>query len=503
MQIDRENSTLIIKDDGLGMSEDEFQDKFLKIGYSKRKDGETLSKKKRPFIGRKGIGKLALLSCAEKISISTKTENSSYIGGVIDNSGLDNAIKDDLTPQEYLLEKLNKKILNKFEEKHQKGTIIYFEGIKGGIRNREEYLRKLIALYFRFSLLDASFNIYLNDKPIEIDELDELANNTQFVWKINEINDPYLSKKISEDNNVKRVKKLSSEIKIKGFIASVMKPSNLTIRGTGEKTSIDLFVNGRLREKDILKHISPTSIVASYLYGQIHFDDLDDDTDRFTSSREGIISDDPEFKNFLEKMKSIIKTIPMDWDIWRNELNQDGDTENKRITRKERKSRELFNAISRDFIPPKKARNKEKVATWVNNLGDDAQFNFASYGECFIAENLLRNYINDRRLRLSSKAEKDIEKYKEKEAENKNKANISIELRRNRNSDLSYLSMDGLANLIEKVDPITEAGLSRDAKEYKPIRDALAHTALLTESAKNRLNATYDNIKERVKTLID
>src|SRR6267378_4562359 len=49
-----------IKDDGDGMTANDFQNKFLKIGYSKRKSGKTRSDDGRPFIGRKGIGKLAL-----------------------------------------------------------------------------------------------------------------------------------------------------------------------------------------------------------------------------------------------------------------------------------------------------------------------------------------------------------------------------------------------------------------------------------------------------------
>src|SRR5437867_5219720 len=63
-----------IKDDGTGMTADDFQNKFLKIGYSKRKDGGSHSQKGRPFIGRKGIGKLALLSCAERVSVISKTK---------------------------------------------------------------------------------------------------------------------------------------------------------------------------------------------------------------------------------------------------------------------------------------------------------------------------------------------------------------------------------------------------------------------------------------------
>lgn len=90
--INRDANNLIIKDDGVGMDADEFQNKFLKIGYSKRKNGNNMSPNGRPYIGRKGIGKLALLSCSEKIHIISKKINTDYIGAVIDNTQIDNDI---------------------------------------------------------------------------------------------------------------------------------------------------------------------------------------------------------------------------------------------------------------------------------------------------------------------------------------------------------------------------------------------------------------------------
>ena len=84
------------------------QNKFLKIGYSKRKDNATSTASGRPFIGRKGIGKLALLSCAKRITVLTKTANTDLVGGVIDNSGLDKAIKDDVSANEQFLAKRKK-----------------------------------------------------------------------------------------------------------------------------------------------------------------------------------------------------------------------------------------------------------------------------------------------------------------------------------------------------------------------------------------------------------
>jgi hypothetical protein len=498
--IDKANNSLIIKDDGNGMDKADFQDKFLKIGYSKRKSGSK-STKGRPYIGRKGIGKLALLSCAERISVLTKTDKSTYVGGVIDNSGLDKAIKNDLTPDQYQLDKVDEKFFEIYTQDHKHGTILYFENINDGIKNSIDHLKKLIALDFRFSLLDNTFNIFLNDDLVTLDDLNDLANDTQFAWNINDLKDPYLEK-LASSQKLYKTTPLTAEVAIKGFIASVEKPSQLKIKSTDEKVTIDLFVNGRLREKDILKHIPSTRVVESYLYGQIHFDELDDEEDRFASSREGIVADDPKYKAMLERLKEIIAIIMSNWDLLRNEVRDDGDPDNTRYSKRERKSRELFNIVSKDYSLPQKSESRGKVDGWVDDLADDAQFNFSSYAECFISENLVRKYIEEKNISMSKEAASERDRLKKIESDNKNKGNISIDIRQS-SSDLSYLSMDYLANLVDKAkDPIKEARLSRDANEYKPIRDALAHTALLTDAAKNKLTTVYENIKGRIRTLL-
>lgn len=500
--IDRDKGMLIIEDDGHGMTEDDFQNKFLKIGYSKRKNNVSATENGRPFIGRKGIGKLALLSCAKRITILTKTVNTDLVGGIIDNSGLDEAIKDDVSTNEYKLGIPDAFIVDRFGKDMVSGTIILFEEINDGIRNRIQYIRKLVALYFRFSLLDPSFHIFLNGSQITLDELTDLINGTQFLWKINNPNDPYISEKLQICETLKKQKDLQAGIDaISGFIASVERPSMLKIRESEEKVSIDLYVNGRLREKDILKHIPTTRIVESYLYGQIHYNALDDENDRFTSSREGVVSDDPKFVAFLKEIEELLRTIIDDWDKWRTELNQDGDSENKRISRKERKSKELFNAVVDDFIPPKtNPSSRQKVEQWVYDLGRDAEFNFTSYGECFVAENLLRKYIDDKNIPYKDFLTREIEQRKESERRNKEAANICIDIRQN-NSDLSYASMSNLAKNVDNSGTATT--VVQDAKEFKPIRDALAHTSLLTNEAKSKLTSVFNNIKARIIQLLN
>src|SRR2546422_392032 len=127
--LDHDRNGFWIKDDGLGMTANDFQNKFLKIGYTKRRGGRSRSKKGRPFIGRKGIGKLALLSCAERISTISKAKGGVYAGGVIENPKLDEAITDDLTPQEYPLAPVNMAAFAKHTEGHRHGTIIRFENL--------------------------------------------------------------------------------------------------------------------------------------------------------------------------------------------------------------------------------------------------------------------------------------------------------------------------------------------------------------------------------------
>jgi hypothetical protein len=506
--INKTNNSFFIKDDGVGMTSDDFQYKFLKIGYSKRKDGGVSSPKGRPYIGRKGIGKLALLSCAEKITVISKTNSSDYIGGVIDNTGLDKAITEDLAPEKYQLGAWDDAIFKPFTAGHKHGTIIYFEGIKDGIKSSLDFLKKIVALYFRFSLLDKSFNIYIDGTKITHDALDDLAEKTEFLWKINDHEDPYvksLEKRFAKEKDEHEQEKIVLKgLKTKGFVASVERPRDLKIMTTEERIGIDLFVNGRLRERDILKHIPTSRVAENYLYGQIHFDELNDGDDRFTSSREGVVADDPEYKKFLEAIrKNVILKIVDDWDKWRIAHRKDGDTENERMAPRDRKSMELYNAVSKDYSIPGKSKHKKKVDTWVNDLADDAQYNFSSYAECFISENLIRNYIDEKKIVLSDVAKAEVAKWKKAETESKNKGNISITIRKN-GGDLSYLSMDGLAYLVDKHDANKPPApsLARDANEYKPMRDSLAHTALLTDAAKKKLTSVYENIKGRLITLL-
>lgn len=502
--IDKDKNYFSIQDDGIGMTAEDFQGKFLKVGYSKRKNGCCKSQLKRPFIGRKGIGKLALLSCADRIHVVSKTLQTNAIGGIIDNAQLDAAISED-NDQYSLSEIPAMEMLTVSFEKKQ-GTYIYFENMKQGITHNIEYLRKIIALYFRFSILDSNFNIYINGKIISNEDLSDLISKTQFVWDINSTpKDTYLEKvkEIAKSKDKGQVSELSFKMdngdEINGFVISVEKPADLKIKDTDDTVTVDLFVNGRLREKDILKHIRTRRVPESYLYGQINYNALDEGEDRFTSSRESIKAEDPKFQEFLKKFKSLLHVIMNQWDEFRVEKREDGDPDNtSKITKKERRARELYNETSKEY-KDKTSSIKDEVSSWLDDLEKEAQFNFPSYSECFISENLIRKFIDYKKKPLTKEALASINEYRKREKNNKDKAGLSITIRK-KDDDKNYLDMDNLANMVDKGSELYQ--LSHKAKIYKPTRDAVMHTALISDEAKRVLTTVLDEIKARIRNIL-
>lgn len=151
INIDRGNQEMTIRDDGIGMTHDDIQNKFLKIGYSKRKDGTTRTRRGRPYIGAKGIGKLALLSCADSVTVVSKTAGGASSGCVIDNSEIDQAIDEDKSGQEVTLPDPHEDDLHILDAQDH-GTAIFFSKVRMS-NSKNEFLRKALALFFRFSLV--------------------------------------------------------------------------------------------------------------------------------------------------------------------------------------------------------------------------------------------------------------------------------------------------------------------------------------------------------------
>ena len=504
INVSDDRSAFVIRDDGIGMNSDDFQDKFLKIGYSKRSQGLSKTLANRPFIGAKGIGKLALLSVSDQLTILSRTRSTPYIGGVINNQSLDEAITKDLTPEMYALEVLGTDTINHYSDGHEHGTILVFENTKERIRHSPTYLRKLLALSFRFSLLDSNFRLFVNNEQVTYDDLKLLIKNTEFIWVVNEHEDPFIERL----KNLKGPRSdLSTPHEISGFLATVNVPSSLKIDGTDERVSVDLFVNGRMRERNIVRRVPTQRVVESYLYGQIHFNALDDGSqDPFTSSREGILEDDENFKTLLKYLEEdLLTTVVQDWTRLRKERGKLGSEEDVTITTRQQAITSAVHETVEEYLQDDDESRFPEIIRWQNELLTEGEYNVDSYLNCFVAENLLRSYIEEHQLPVMQRLREKAIDFKKKEDQHKTEANINLEIRK-RNLDSDRLDMDDLVSIVEQTTVVPQSrkqqSMKFDSLIYRPLRNVVCHTGLLTVDAKEQLRIVIKNIGARLNTLI-
>lgn len=87
----RKKNLLILRDDGLGMTREEFEERWLTIGTdSKLVDDDSIgmpdvdiTKKARPIMGEKGIGRLAIASIGPQVLVVTRSCRNGMLGNVV------------------------------------------------------------------------------------------------------------------------------------------------------------------------------------------------------------------------------------------------------------------------------------------------------------------------------------------------------------------------------------------------------------------------------------
>lgn len=87
----RKRNLLILRDDGIGMTKEEFEERWLTIGTdSKLIDEDSIdmpavdkSKASRPIMGEKGIGRLAIASIGPQVLVITRSRKNGHIGNVV------------------------------------------------------------------------------------------------------------------------------------------------------------------------------------------------------------------------------------------------------------------------------------------------------------------------------------------------------------------------------------------------------------------------------------
>lgn len=325
--LDPENDKIVVEDDGHGMQRDDVQNKFLAVGYNRRtrENNKDMSHSgKRRVMGRKGIGKLAMFSLANVITLVTKAKDGEAVAFTIDVNDILKQAQSVTTAADYPVTVID--VPADFNMPH--GTRIELTQLNNHINKTVDFLRPRLAR--RFGVFSDTFQVEVNGHRVTRNDAG-YYDSLQFLWYFDEDTrskvEPLATALASYNNGSGTSQKCvqlanaqlagDANLCVGGFIASVDKPSKLG-KGDESLNRLCVFANERLFQEDILPELGDARYFNSYLVGEIHADFLDnDEQDRATASREAIRKDDERFQALRVHLRTVFAGIRDQWDEWR------------------------------------------------------------------------------------------------------------------------------------------------------------------------------------------
>ena len=311
INVDLDNDTISVVDDGIGMDQTAINEHYLRVGYRRRAEGET-SPGGRLVMGRKGIGKLSLMSIADVIEVQSKAQDSDPVALRISVKELRTAMESGQA--EYAPEPLSV-TGDEFHEGH--GTRIVITSLKRK-RLREvdpASLRRRLAR--RFSVIGSDeFKVMVNGKEVTSKDREDLKF-VEYLWKFSDTG--------IDTSRCQRLKNAAVEVparddgwpedwSVRGWIGTVDRPKSLATP-EGNLNSIVVLARGRLVQEDVLPRISGAEVYTKYVTGQVEADFLDDTSqvDIVTSNRQALIEDDERVEKLLTFLRKVMHRIGHEW----------------------------------------------------------------------------------------------------------------------------------------------------------------------------------------------
>ena len=294
VSVDIRGDQILITDDGHGMTFRECQNNFLTVGRNRRLDtkSDKSKNKKRPVLGRKGIGKFAGFGIAQKIKVKTTSSDngestvfSMDISQILDAdaAGIDNKIIDVLEYNDPSPENVS-----------QHGTSICLSGITA-IPEVDLFMQDLSRRFLLVKSNGGDFSVKVNGKSLS----EPFADAVEFLFP-RDLTDEEKKKILglqSIDDAGWCIESLCGN-EIKWRIGFFEEPID-----TEELRGIAVFSRGKMSQKpfffDIAGGISGQHGLE-YMTGQVVMDFIDDDgNDLIATERQRI--------NLQTKLGQIIK----------------------------------------------------------------------------------------------------------------------------------------------------------------------------------------------------
>lgn len=271
-----------VRDDGCGMSFDELNDKFLKVGRNRRVElNDDKTEGGRPVLGKKGVGKLSMFGIGKKIIVTSvkegkitkfeldydkiKSEGSDYKPEIIEDGDTDVTI----SGTDIQISNISRK--SDFD----------LEGIENGLRQR-------------FHIFSKDFVVHINDE-ILIDTAESDEKRYQFTWKFP---DDFIDLKNDD------LFKFAYDKNVRGHIYTSQTPLRKDLQG------IVLFSRGKLVQEGMSFSKRGNDNFFQYMTGSFDVDFIDENndidncsTDRKSLAWDNFDNDDLDtLREFFEKL---------------------------------------------------------------------------------------------------------------------------------------------------------------------------------------------------------
>lgn len=335
---DAKNS-IIIEDDGTGITYEQFNKKFLPIGVPTRSsDTGVYTPSGRKRMGRKGIGKLAALSVADKVKFISIADGQK--SGCILSLRMSSQRNND---GKYEIPSVPEKEIT-FKRVKDHGSAVIMENTKYSINKTIKSAKRNISLIFPFTSDDFKihlFNEQTEESAVVSDTLIDTVKQTdtlvtfsdegtkerdshellhsvfdkdQYYKLIKEyISNPKdrpiqkeldkMTPSIRKKLRLKNLKGVEKEytLEITGWIATYRTSKSKQKDLDFSPNHISIFANGKLGRFNILPEISTDRMAEAYVVGQFNANLLDDSElpDIAASNRQGYREDDVRYQETL------------------------------------------------------------------------------------------------------------------------------------------------------------------------------------------------------------
>lgn len=318
-------SEIQIEDDGRGMNLDDINKRFLLVGYQKRETQKKSEKFQRPYMGRKGIGKLSMFSIAREVDVISRRT----IDGVTETNALrmnvdeiSKVINKENETQDYHPQELD---TQEYSIDHD-GTRIVLRNLKRSMSTlTAEYIKKRVARRFGIIGEEYSFSVKVCGEVVSVCDRD-YYHKLKYIWYYGDESLKYAEYSGNASHKEMRHNTVcvdGKSYKISGWIGSVDNAGDLK-DGEENLNKIVVLVRGKIGQEDLLAEYSEGGLYSKYLIGEINADYFDDDEfdDMATSNRQEFRKDDDRYLVLRRFIYEELKYIQGKWTDLRNDSGE-------------------------------------------------------------------------------------------------------------------------------------------------------------------------------------